>query len=413
MTTSAQLAHVRGIGDRILGKIDEILRTGTSTKLTLLEQTEEVQTLKLLTGIWGVGPTLARRLFQQGFRTLEQLRARQHDVLTSAQRVGLKHFDDLKRRIPREEVALIEGVVVAAIRSFGVRTRHGHLAGEDATEAAEDLDGLLGATAGLTPLAASQLAGATTTASLAGAANSTGGLGNKHRRVVDVITCGSYRRGKTSCGDVDILLCDRVGRRDVEGLLLLLTQRLLRDAAVAAATPPDATPVWDVRSPQAPAREPSPDATSAAPWPPTHFAFLDELSRGTRSHTVGEFGCDTWFGVVALPPCPHRATCPCEHDPATGRHFARRLDLKAYATAPFPFAVLYFTGSGYFNRSMRLYAQKKGFHLSDKELRPVVRDKQGKGDAVVEGPRVPCVTERDIFAALGLPYKTPAERDIA
>ena len=86
-----------------------------------------------------------------------------------------------------------------------------------------------------------------------------------------------------------------------------------------------------------------------------------------------------------------------------------RLDIKVYSAGHFPFAVMYFTGSDYFNRSMRLYCQKKGLSLSDKELRPVVRVKNEK---VHEGAAIPCATERDIFVATGLPYKAPEERDL-
>lgn len=54
-----------------------------------------------------------------------------------------------------------------------------------------------------------------------------------------------------------------------------------------------------------------------------------------------------------------------EHDSYMGvcmlegsRH--RRIDMKVYPAAEYAFALLYFTGSGYFNRSMRLFAEKKG-----------------------------------------------------
>ena len=51
----------------------------------------------------------------------------------------------------------------------------------------------------------------------------------------------------------------------------------------------------------------------------------------------------------------------------------RRLDLKVYPVAQFPFALLYFTGSDHFNRSMRFYAKKKHWTLSDHGLAPCVR----------------------------------------
>ena len=79
----------------------------------------------------------------------------------------------------------------------------------------------------------------------------------------------------------------------------------------------------------------------------------------------------------------------------------RRLDIKVYTKEEFPFAVLYFTGNAFFNRSMRLFAKKKKLHLSDKELS--YRN---------TGKKIICKTEEDIFKALGIEYKTPKEREI-
>ena len=79
----------------------------------------------------------------------------------------------------------------------------------------------------------------------------------------------------------------------------------------------------------------------------------------------------------------------------------RRLDIKVYEKSFFPFAILYFTGSAYFNRSLRLFAKKKGYHLSDKEL----------SDRFT-GDKIQCNSEEDIFKALDLKYQTPEERDI-
>jgi len=42
-----------------------------------------------------------------------------------------------------------------------------------------------------------------------------------------------------------------------------------------------------------------------------------------------------------------------------------RIDIKYYPIQQFAFATLYFTGSDMFNRSMRLFARKKGLSLSD------------------------------------------------
>ena len=88
----------------------------------------------------------------------------------------------------------------------------------------------------------------------------------------------------------------------------------------------------------------------------------------------------------------------------------RRVDIKVYPRSQFAFAKLYFTGSAHFNRSMRLFAQKKGYSLSDYGLFPVLRD--GANDKIAASHGIPCSTEEEVFEALHLPYKSPGERDV-
>lgn len=49
-------------------------------------------------------------LFLQGFRTLEDIRTKAH--LNATQKIGLKHYDDFLDRMPRDEAAAIEAVVM-------------------------------------------------------------------------------------------------------------------------------------------------------------------------------------------------------------------------------------------------------------------------------------------------------------
>jgi DNA polymerase/3'-5' exonuclease PolX len=80
-----------------------------------------------------------------------------------------------------------------------------------------------------------------------------------------------------------------------------------------------------------------------------------------------------------------------------------------YPRRYFGFALLYFTGSDHFNRSMRLFARKKGWSLSDRYLKRVVRVR--KGVKLESGESVVCPEEVDVFIALGLEYKDPTERN--
>ena len=70
--------------------------------------------------------------------------------------------------------------------------------------------------------------------------------------------------------------------------------------------------------------------------------------------------------------------------------------------------MVYFTGSDHFNRSMRLFAHKNGWSLSDRAL---VRVMRANGTTVRLGESVICDSEVDVFLALGLEYKDPIERN--
>lgn len=116
---------------------------------------------------------------------------------------------------------------------------------------------------------------------------------------------------------------------------------------------------------------------------------LDDLTQISK-HREGK--SDSYMGVCQLTKdLPHR-----------------RLDIKVYPRQMFGFALLYFTGSDHFNRSMRLFARKKGYSLSDKALKRVVR---ANGNKLSLGESVVCTSEVDVFIALGLDYKDPLERN--
>ena len=63
--------------------------------------------------------------------------------------------------------------------------------------------------------------------------------------------------------------------------------------------------------------------------------------------------------------------------------------------------MLYFTGSGEFNKNMRLFAKKKGYKLNEYGLYKIGKDKELK---------MKTHTEKDIFTLLGLDYIEPQNR---
>ena len=68
-----------------------------------------------------------------------------------------------------------------------------------------------------------------------------------------------------------------------------------------------------------------------------------------------------------------------------------------------PCALLYFTGSGEFNKNMRSYANKKGFTLNEYGI--FKRTSGGE-----KGIQITVGTESDVFEILGKEYISPENR---
>jgi len=87
-----------------------------------------------------------------------------------------------------------------------------------------------------------------------------------------------------------------------------------------------------------------------------------------------------------------------------GNHEFRRVDFLYSTEKEYPFAVLYFTGSKYFNTAMRHVALQRGFTMNEHGMYKFENKK--KGELVDHNFK----NEKDIFDFLGLQYKSPAER---
>lgn len=106
---SSDLKNVEGIGNRTLLKIDEIINTG---KLKLLEDMKKDKTIKAkfeLQKVMGIGPKLSKILVDKGITNIKQLEKahKKGDIeLTHMQQIGLKYFDTLNTKIPRNEITM-------------------------------------------------------------------------------------------------------------------------------------------------------------------------------------------------------------------------------------------------------------------------------------------------------------------
>ncbi|XP_075533091.1 DNA polymerase lambda-like isoform X2 [Dermacentor variabilis] len=142
ITTWEEARALPNVGKRLADKIWEIVQQGRLQKLEEFQSQEHLVAQNLFTKVWGAGPSTAQKWVQQGFRSLEELAAK--GSLSSQQKIGLKHFHDFLDKMPYAEARLIADTVKTAALSI--------------------------------------------------------------QPGLEVIPCGSYRRGRAMCGDVDILI---------------------------------------------------------------------------------------------------------------------------------------------------------------------------------------------------------------
>jgi len=100
-----------GIGKSIFERLEKAmlehnLREKDTTTVISQEYKKDVilNASDILTGVYGIGPVKAAQLIECGITTIEKLREVQFEVLNEKQIIGLKHYEDVLRRIPRSEI---------------------------------------------------------------------------------------------------------------------------------------------------------------------------------------------------------------------------------------------------------------------------------------------------------------------
>jgi DNA ligase (NAD+) len=100
ITSLSDLNGKPGIGPAVLERLEEFIVTGS---LQIIER-EKNNPVNVLSDVYGIGPKKAQELVEQGITTIEQLRANQHQLLNETQKIGLKYYEDILKRIPRQEI---------------------------------------------------------------------------------------------------------------------------------------------------------------------------------------------------------------------------------------------------------------------------------------------------------------------
>ena len=104
---SKNAIELQFIGKGFSEKINEIAKKGTLNIYENIKKNSSYKSLILFQGILGIGPEIAQDIINKNIFTIKELRdALKKDKIhfTHQQLIGLKYYEDLNKRIPREEI---------------------------------------------------------------------------------------------------------------------------------------------------------------------------------------------------------------------------------------------------------------------------------------------------------------------
>ena len=104
ITSVDQIRGLPGIGETIIKKFIEYQKTGT---LKAIEK-EKNHPRYIFAQVYGIGPKKAKQLADMGLTTIAELREQQDELLNDVQKKGLRYYEDILKRIPRDEVKQYE-----------------------------------------------------------------------------------------------------------------------------------------------------------------------------------------------------------------------------------------------------------------------------------------------------------------
>lgn len=292
VTHSDDLKGIPGIGEGTRKRVQEILDTGSLSELKNKydkKKQSTIDSIQELAKIIGIGSKTAKKLVTKyNIRSIDELKAAikkgKIDV-TDAVKLGLKYYGVLEGNIPRKEIQQIEKYLVKEVQKIDPK--------------------------------------------------------------LEIMICGSYRRGRAAVGDVDVLMYH-----------------------------PDVKTSKQVTDPKKYGFEP----------------YLEEL---VNNLTQQGFLLDNLTNDDYR--IKYMGFCKYKNNPV------RRIDIRFIPYNSLATAMLYFTGPYELNTIMRNAAKKRKMLLNEYGLYRV--DAEG-----IKTP-VKITSEADVFEALGMEYLTPEERE--
>jgi len=287
-----ELKNIGGVGKGSIDRIKEILETGKLSEVGdyVDDKTDKKNSIEELESIVGVGRSHAVELYEQGATSVKKLKdmVKKGDIEVNDKiKLGLKYHGVYKENIPRAEIDEYYKLIKKLVSKI----------------------------------------------------NKTLKLDETNKYIFEI--CGSYRREKTTSGDIDILI-SKIGTTSKSSNEKHLERYIKK-------------------------------FKSNMKYNDNKPLLVDDM---TDKHIETKY-----MGFSKYKDNP-----------------VRRIDIRFINYSSYPYALLYFTGSGDFNKKMRQIAKSKGYKLSEYGL----YDEDGK--------KFRAQSERAIFKKLDMEYLPPRLR---
>lgn len=118
ITKLEDIDDIDGVGVKMRKKVEEILATGELAAAEKAKESMELGPLEVLKGVHGIGDAKAKDLVAAGIKTIAQLReelGKTPKLLNKTQKLGLQYYEDIQKRIPREELEKHEALLLEAL----------------------------------------------------------------------------------------------------------------------------------------------------------------------------------------------------------------------------------------------------------------------------------------------------------
>lgn len=118
ITSPETTKGLEGIGAKIQQKIQEIITTGSLRAAAEAKRDLPIEAFQTLLAVHGVGPVKAKELIDAGITSIEALQKASEEnakLLTAAQKLGVKHYQDSLLRIPRAEMVEHENTILPGL----------------------------------------------------------------------------------------------------------------------------------------------------------------------------------------------------------------------------------------------------------------------------------------------------------